>query len=110
MQKFEKYVFVERPFRQFKAYNEAALNSHKTMGGPKPKGLSMRSSSDINVSHNTAPTNVKKNDSAQDFLKIKITQMDNKGYPISPGKEISTNVIKKIYYQTLLYTIFFLAL
>ncbi|XP_011259430.1 uncharacterized protein LOC105253241 [Camponotus floridanus] len=66
------------------------LNSLKTMGGTKPKKLKMRSNSDMNLSHSTHSINIKKNTNGNkelDCLKLKVTQTDNNGCPISPGKE-----------------------
>jgi len=60
------------------------------MGGTKPKKLKMRSNSDMNLSHSTHSTNIKKNTNGNkelDCLKLKVTQTDNNGCPISPGKE-----------------------
>lgn len=74
------------------------LNSLKTMGGTRPKKLKMRSSSDMNLSHSTHSINIKKNTNDNkelDCLKLKVTQTDNNGCPISPGKE--KKVIKFIY-------------
>ncbi|KYQ50404.1 hypothetical protein ALC60_10521 [Trachymyrmex zeteki] len=63
------------------------IRSFKTMGGTKPKGLSIRSNSDMNISNiQSAKKSIHKE---QDCSKLKPTQIDSHGRPISPGKEIS---------------------
>ncbi|XP_012059457.1 PREDICTED: uncharacterized protein LOC105622655 [Atta cephalotes] len=64
------------------------IRSFKTMGGTKPKGLSIRSNSDMNISKIQSS---KKSiyDKEQDCSKLKATQIDSHGRPISPGKEVS---------------------
>lgn len=70
------------------------------MGGTKPKGLSIRSNSDMNISNiQSAKKSIHKE---QDCSKLKPTQIDSHGRPISPGKEISAKVVKThllIYFQ-----------
>lgn len=71
-----------------KTSHEIRLNSLKTMEGAKPKGLSIRSNSDMNIS-------VKKNTHGkeQECSKLKVTQIDSCGRPISPGKQTPVKVI-----------------
>lgn len=74
-------------------------NPVKAMGGVKPKGLSMRSISDMNVARSLHPVNIKKSTFAnkeQEFQKLKVTQTDSSGRPISPGKEIPIKVMNCI--------------
>ncbi|KAL6431982.1 hypothetical protein ACFW04_007431 [Cataglyphis niger] len=81
---------VMKPIGQSEISHDIKLNSLKAMGGAKPKGLSIRSHSDMNISHSTHSVNIKKNtedNKEQDRLKLKVTQIDNVGRPISPGKE-----------------------
>ncbi|KYN01838.1 PREDICTED: uncharacterized protein LOC108774728 [Cyphomyrmex costatus] len=69
-----------------KTSQEIRLNPSKTMGGTKPKGLSIRSNSDMNIPSVYSAkknTHVKEHDS-----KLKMTQIDIQGRPISPGKRI----------------------
>ncbi|XP_011163703.1 uncharacterized protein LOC105198628 [Solenopsis invicta] len=75
-----------KPIARSKTSHEIRLNSVKTMGGTKPKGLSIRSNSDMNIS---SIHSIKKNvhDKEQDSSKLKVTQIDSSGRPISPGKE-----------------------
>jgi len=62
------------------------------MGGTKPKGLSIRSNSDMNISKiQSAKKNIY--DKEQDCSKLKATQIDSHGRPISPGKEVSAKVV-----------------
>lgn len=78
-----------KPITRSKTSYEIRPNTYKSMGDRKLKGLSMRSNSDMNVSHNVHPVGIKKaihNNSEQDSLKLKVTQTDNNGRPISPGK------------------------
>lgn len=78
-----------KPTGQSEMSHEIKLNSLKATG-TKPKGLSIRSKSDMNVSHSTHSVNIKKNtcgNKEQDCQKLKVTQIDNSGRPISPGKE-----------------------
>lgn len=62
------------------------------MGGTKPKGLSIRSNSDMNIS---SIRSVKKSTHGkeQDCSKLKVTQVDNNGLPISPGKKTPAKVV-----------------
>lgn len=89
-----------KPITRSKTSDEIRSNLLKTMGGTKPKGLSIRSSSDINVSYNIHLANIKKNtyDNKQELLRLKVTQIDNNRCPISPGREIPANVIKFMLY------------
>jgi hypothetical protein len=66
------------------------------MGGTKPKGLSIRSNSDMNVS---SIHSIKKSTHGkeQDSSKLKVTQIDSSGRPISPGKETPAKVVKFIF-------------
>ncbi|XP_029671557.1 uncharacterized protein LOC115240505 [Formica exsecta] len=80
---------VMKPIAQSEMSHDIKLNSLKAMGA-KPKGLSIRSNSDMNISHSVHSVNIKKNtdsNKGQDRLKLKVTQIDNNGHPISPGKE-----------------------
>lgn len=75
---------------QSETSHDIKLNSLKTMGGTKPKGLKMRTNSDMNLSHSTHSTNIKKNTNGNkepNCLKLKRTQMDYHGSPVSPEKE-----------------------
>lgn len=63
------------------------------MAGTKPKGLSIRSNSDMNISSIHSAKKSTYNEE-QDCLKLKVTQMDNNGRPISPGKLIPAKVVK----------------
>lgn len=73
--------------------HEIRLNSLKTMGGTKPKGLSIRSNSDMNISSvHSAKNSI--HGKEQDCLKLKVTQVDNSGRPISPGKQMPAKVVK----------------
>jgi len=63
------------------------------MGGTKPKGLSIRSNSDMNIS-TTHSVNKSMHNKEQDHLKLKVTQVDNNGRPISPGKQMPAKVVK----------------
>lgn len=85
---------VLKPIMQSEMRHEVKLNSFKTMGGAKPKGLSIRSNSNMNVSHGT-PFKSKKSTSEkdQDCLKLKVTQLDASGRPISPSKERAKKLI-----------------
>ncbi|XP_011697649.1 PREDICTED: uncharacterized protein LOC105455768 isoform X2 [Wasmannia auropunctata] len=75
-----------KPIARSKTSHEIKLNSLKTMGGAKPKGLSIRSNSDMNLSSiHSAKKSM--HDKEQDCLKLKVTQIDSNGRPISPGKE-----------------------
>ncbi|XP_011872741.1 PREDICTED: uncharacterized protein LOC105564734 [Vollenhovia emeryi] len=78
-----------KPMARSKTSNEIKVNSLKTMGGAKPKGLSIRSNSDMNISsiHSARKST---HDKEQDCLKLRATQVDNKGRPISPGKQTPT--------------------
>ncbi|PBC25447.1 uncharacterized protein LOC133667101 isoform X2 [Apis cerana] len=58
--------------------------SLKNVGQSKPKGLSIRSSSDLNVPETVQITFNKQ----QELLKPKLTQLDNNGQLISPRKNI----------------------
>ncbi|CAL1683976.1 unnamed protein product [Lasius platythorax] len=89
---------VMKPIAQSETSQEIKLNSLKAMGGTKPKGLSIRSKSDMNVSHSTHAVNIKKNTSdnkelSKDCLRLKVTQLDANGRPISPGKERAKKLI-----------------
>jgi hypothetical protein len=86
-----------KPMVRSKTSHEIRINSIKTMGGAKTKGLSIRSNSDMNVSQSIYPATIKKdvyNNKEQDFLKPRITQVDYNGCPISPGTD--SKVIKFI--------------
>lgn len=76
-----------KPMARSKTSHEIRLNSLKTMAGTKPKGLSIRSNSDMNISSIHSAKKSTYNEE-QDCLKLKVTQMDNNGRPISPGKLI----------------------
>lgn len=81
---------------QSEASSNVKLNSLKTMGGTKPKKLKMRSNSDMNLSRNTHSISIKKNTNDNkelDCLKLKVTQTDDIGCPISPGKEKKVNLL-----------------
>ncbi|XP_029154850.1 uncharacterized protein LOC114927945 [Nylanderia fulva] len=77
-----------KPIMQSDVSHEVRLNSLKAVGGTKPKGLSMRSNSAMNVSNGT-PIKIKKNtcDKDPDCRKLKVTQLDINGRPISPSRE-----------------------
>jgi len=89
-----------KPMARSKTSHEIRLNSLKTMGGTKPKGLSIRSNSDMNTS-SIQSTKKSMHDKGQDCLKLKVTQVDSHGRPISPGKETPVKVVKYliIYFQ-----------
>jgi len=89
-----------KPIPRSKTSHEIRLNSLKTMGGTKPKGLSIRSNSDMNIS-SIQSTKKSMHDKEQDCLKLKVTQVDSYGRPISPGKETPAKVVKYllIYFQ-----------
>lgn len=85
------------PILRSKTFNEIKLN--KGMAGPKSKGLSIRSNSDMNISHITHSVGAKKNmcdKKEQDCMKLKVTQLDNRGCPISPGRKTPGKVIKLV--------------
>ncbi|XP_012231487.1 uncharacterized protein [Linepithema humile] len=76
------------PILRSKTFHEIKLN--KGMGGTKPKGLSIRSNSDMNISHSPHLGSAKKNiydNKEQDCMKLKVTQLDNRGCPVSPGRK-----------------------
>ncbi|KAL6265126.1 hypothetical protein P5V15_005217 [Pogonomyrmex californicus] len=83
-----------KPIARSKTSHEIRPNSLKTMGVTKPKGLSIRSNSDMNISDIHS---IKKNviGKEQDCLKLKVTQVDSNGCPISPGKATSTKKSSK---------------
>lgn len=91
-----------KPIAQSEMSHDIKLNSLKAMGA-KPKGLSIRSNSDMNISHSVHSVNIKKNtdnNKGQDRLKLKVTQIDNNGRPISPGKETKVKkFIVFLYFQ-----------
>lgn len=67
------------------------------MSGQKPKGLSMRSNSDMNVFHSTRPTSVKGNTYSSKELKIskpKIIKQDSSEHQTYLLKVILSKVIK----------------
>jgi len=82
-----------KPIARSKTSHEIRLNSLKTMGGTKPKGLSIRSNSDMNVS-SIQSAKKSMHDKEQDCSKLKVTQVDSYGRPISPGKETPAKVVK----------------
>ena len=65
--------------------------SAKAVVQQKPKGLSIRSTSDLNVSTNSRLTSLGQNagNKPQESLKPKLTQLDNRGRPLSPRKELA---------------------
>jgi len=91
-----------KPVARSKTSQEIRLNSLKTMGGTKPKGLSIRSNSDMNVS-SIQSTKKSMHDKEQDCLKLKVTQVDSYGRPISPGKETPAKVVKYL----LIFSVYF---
>ncbi|CAK9815686.1 hypothetical protein ANTQUA_LOCUS8555 [Anthophora quadrimaculata] len=56
----------------------------KNVGQTKPKGLSIRSNSDLNISVAVQDSSSKQ----QETLKPKLTQVDSSGCPISPRKDL----------------------
>lgn len=76
-----------------KTSHEIRLNSLKTMGSTKSKGLSIRSNSDMNIS-TAHSVNKSVHNKEQECSKLKVTQVDNHGRPISPGKQMSAKVVK----------------
>lgn len=78
-----------KPMARSKTSHEIRLNSLKT--GTKPKGLSIRSNSDMNISSIHSARNSTHNKD-KDCLKLKVTQVDNNGRPISPGRLTPTKV------------------
>lgn len=82
-----------KPIARSKTSYEIRPNSLKTMTGTKPKGLSIRSNSDMNISSiHSAKKSI--HGKEQDCSKLKVTQVDNTGRPISPGKEIPAKVVR----------------
>ena len=65
--------------------------SAKALIQQKPKGLSIRSTSDLNVSTNSHLNSLAQNASnkPQESFKPKLTQLDHCGYPLSPRKELT---------------------
>lgn len=80
---------LTNPLVRSKTYNELKPNKGG-MESAKPKGLSLRSHSDMNVSQRVHSSSAKRNilsNKDQDCQKLKVTQIDSNGCPISPGKE-----------------------
>ncbi|KAL0108394.1 hypothetical protein PUN28_015143 [Cardiocondyla obscurior] len=84
-----------KPMERSLTSHEIRLNSLKN-GGAKPKGLSIRSNSEMNIS---AINSIKKNkqENEQNGSKLKVTQLDNVGSPLSPKK---LNSSKKLITQS----------
>ncbi|XP_012542998.1 uncharacterized protein LOC105840579 isoform X1 [Monomorium pharaonis] len=84
-----------KPITRSNTSHEIRVNSLKTMASTKPKGLSIRSHSDMNISSISNIQSSKKSIQGreQDCSKLKVTQIDSKGRPISPGKEISAKTL-----------------
>ncbi|XP_076753863.1 uncharacterized protein LOC143425180 [Xylocopa sonorina] len=80
---------IMKPLSRSKASLSINGGSMKNIVQPKPKGLSIRSNSDLNV-----PTTIKETPNKQE-LKPKLTQLDIDGRPISPRKEFATLPTKK---------------
>ena len=71
--------------------------SAKALVQQKPKGLSIRSTSDLNVSTNSRSNSLGQNagNKPQECLKPKLTQLDNCGYPLSPRKELAAKKVNE---------------
>lgn len=81
-----------------KTFHDIKLN--KGMSNIKQKGLSIRSNSDMNISQSSHSVGVKKNvcdNKEQDCMKLKVTQIDNCGRPISPSGKTPGKVIKFVF-------------
>ncbi|KZC10236.1 PREDICTED: uncharacterized protein LOC107188474 [Dufourea novaeangliae] len=79
---------VAKPISRSKTSLGIAGTSMKSINQPKPKGLSFRSKSDLNVPslpHANQDTYKRQ----QECLKPKLTQVDTNGHPISPHKEFT---------------------
>ncbi|XP_031826889.1 uncharacterized protein LOC116424516 [Nomia melanderi] len=78
---------VVKPLSRSKTTLGITGPSTKSLNQPKPKGLSIRTNSDVNVS-TTSNLNQDAFNKDQDYLKPKLTQLDNNERPISPRKEL----------------------
>ncbi|KAG7207367.1 hypothetical protein KM043_009028 [Ampulex compressa] len=81
-----------KPLVTSKTSIEVGVNNAKAIG-QKPKGLSLRPSSEINIQARSS--SFKQNALSvkqQDLLKPKLTQVDGNGCPISPTKDISNKM------------------
>ncbi|KOC60860.1 hypothetical protein WH47_05638 [Habropoda laboriosa] len=75
---------VLKPLSRSKTSLEINNLARKNVGQSKPKGLSIRSNSDLNV-----PAAVQNSFSKQqENLKPKLTQLDSSGCPVSPRKDL----------------------
>lgn len=68
--------------------------SAKALVQQKPKGLSIRSTSELNVATNSRLNSSGQNagHKQQECLKPKLTQLDNCGCPLSPRKQLAAKV------------------
>ncbi|CAL7952067.1 unnamed protein product [Xylocopa violacea] len=82
---------IVKPLSRSKTSLSINGGSMKNIVQSKPKGLSIRSNSDLNV-----PTSIKETPNKQE-LKPKLTQLDSDGRPISPRKEFTTLPTKKLF-------------
>lgn len=84
---------VAKPFLKSKSTLEPTFNPLKSSGVVRPKGLSMRSKSELNIPAILNNNNIKRNthvSNTPELLKAKPVQSDFKSGFISPGKQSTT--------------------